>query len=87
MKAKIVSFRRSRHVTSPNQMILSIDGVSSKESAQNLVGKKVVWRSPGKEPKVIHGKISAVHGSKGCVRAIFEKGMPGQALGTSVDVE
>ena len=34
------------------------------------------------------GKISALHGKKGNVRAIFEdKGLPGQALGTKIKVE
>ena len=42
-----------------------------------MVGKEVVWKSPsGKE---IKGKVSDAHGNKGLVRAIFEKGLPGQA--------
>ena len=57
----------------------------TKEKAKALVGKEVVWKNPSGKNKIeIKGKISALHGSKGCVRVIFEKGMPGQSIGTKV---
>ncbi|MBI4140352.1 50S ribosomal protein L35ae [Candidatus Woesearchaeota archaeon] len=87
MMAVIVNFRGSRRRKSGNQMILTINDVTTKESAQKLVGKKVVWNCPGKEKKTINGKISSAHGNSGCVRVIFERGMPGQSLGTEVKVE
>ena len=49
-----------------------------------MAGKEVVWRSSaGKE---IKGKISDAHGNKGIVRAIFESGLPGQAITNDVEV-
>jgi len=36
---------------------------------------------------VIKGKISGSHGNKGLVRAIFERGLPGQALNTEIEVK
>ena len=36
--------------------------------------------------KIIKGKISGAHGGKGVVRAIFEKGLPGQAVTTEVEI-
>ena len=85
MEGVIVNFRRGRHHQTDNQMVIQVEGISDKEKAQELVGKKVVWTSPaGKE---ITGKISAVHGNSGAVRAIFEKGMPGQAIGSKVKIE
>ena len=64
-------------------MILVADGIN-KEKAAALVGKKVSWKSPaGKE---IKGEVRATHGSKGAVRALFETGMPGQAIGTKVEI-
>ena len=84
MEAAISSFRRGRHHQTDNQMVLVVDGMD-KEKAKALVGKEVVWKSPaGKE---IKGKISALHGNKGAVRAIFEIGMPGQALSTKVQIK
>jgi large subunit ribosomal protein L35Ae len=84
MEGIIVNFRTARHHQKYNQMVV-IAKDSSKEKAKSLVGKKVVWTSPaGKE---IKGKITALHGNKGAVRAIFEKGMPGQSVGSKVKIE
>jgi large subunit ribosomal protein L35Ae len=85
MKAKIANFRRGRHTQKTNQMVLYIDGVETKEAAQKLVGKTVVFKTPaGKE---IKGKVSNAHGNKGAVRVLFEKGMPGQAIGSDVEIQ
>jgi len=65
-------------------MVIIVEGVNKKEDAQKIVGKKVVYNT-GK--KNILGKISSAHGNKGAVRAIFEKGMPGQAIGKKVKIE
>ena len=85
MEAVIVNFRGGRHTQKDNQMIIEVNGVTSKEEAEKLVGKTVVFTTPsGKE---ITGKISAAHGNKGAVRAIFEKGMPGQSLAKKVVIK
>lgn len=68
-----------------NQVVVLPEGISKKDTAEKLVNKKVLWTSP--KGKVISGKISAVHGRNGAVRAIFEKGLPGQALGKDVLIE
>mgnify|MGYP001592967132 CR=1 FL=1 len=59
-------------------------GLQSREEAKKMRGKDVVWKSIG--GKVIHGKISDAHGNKGLVRAIFERGLPGQAVTTDIEV-
>ena len=87
MNGVIVSFRRGRRTQNTKQMIIQIEGVDSTEKAQKLVGKSVEWSAPGKQKKVLKGKISAPHGSKGVVRAIFETGMPGQSLGQKVEIK
>jgi large subunit ribosomal protein L35Ae len=84
MEALITSFRRGRHHTYPNQVILSVESVTSREAAEKLVGKAVTWTSPGKLKKIIKGKVSSAHGNSGALRAIFESGMPGQSLGSKV---
>jgi len=84
MEAVIANFRKSVHSQKTNHMVIYIQGVDSKEKAKSLIGKTVVWKSPaGKEMK---GKISNVHGNKGAVRAIFERGMPGQSIGSKIVV-
>ncbi|MDP1695526.1 MAG: 50S ribosomal protein L35ae, partial [archaeon] len=45
----------------------------------------VEWKSTA--GKIIKGKISDAHGTKGLVRAIFESGLPGQAITTDVEMK
>lgn len=84
---KVIQFRRSRSNYKPRHFLIEIKGVDSREKAAKFAGKDVSWKSPGKEPKVINGKIAAAHGNNGVIRAIFEKGLPGQAIGTDVEVK
>jgi len=87
MEAIITAFRGSPRVKSKNQMLIEAKGIDSKEKAEKLIGKTITWQTPGKKGKTIKGKISAVHGRNGVVRAIFETGMPGQSLGTKAKIE
>jgi len=83
MKATIIHFRGSRKHKTMNQLILSPED-SNKEKSQSLVGKEAVWTSPaGKE---IKGRVTGTHGNKGAVRALFEKGLPGQCISTKVEI-
>ena len=83
-KATVVSFRRGRHTQHTNQFLLEVDGTDSKAKASQLIGKRVVWKSPGK--KEISGKITNTHGNRGVLRARFSRGLPGTVLGKKVDI-
>lgn len=48
-----------------------------------LVGRKVIWKHG---EKTLIGKIVSLHGRNGVVRAKFRKGLPGHALGTTVEL-
>ena len=87
MKARIIQFRRGRKTYKPKHFLIEIPSCNTKEKAEKFVGKQVEWKSPGKQGKIIKGKIAKAHGNKGVVRAIFEKGLPGQAIGTEVEVK
>jgi large subunit ribosomal protein L35Ae len=84
--AKVIQFRRGRKTFKPRHFLIEIPGVDDREAASKFVGKTVEWKSPGKEPTIIVGKVSSAHGGNGVVRAIFEKGLPGQAIGTDVEI-
>ncbi len=81
--AKLLSPRRGRHTAYNYQYILDV-GAADRKAAEKYLGKAVEWKTPGKAPKSIKGKISRVHGSRGKVVAQFEKGLPGQSMGTTV---
>ncbi len=84
MDAVIENYRRGRHTEYTDQFIVGVDGCNSAEEAEKLVGKKVVWKTPsGKE---IVGKVSSTHGNGGKMRVSMEKGLPGQAIGTKLEV-
>ncbi len=84
MEGRIIQFRRGRKTIIEKHFLIEIKGISSREEAEKMTGKEVEWKSPA--GKIIIGKISAPHGNKGVVRAIFEKGLPGQAVTTKVEI-
>lgn len=84
MKGKIVNYRRGGHTEYTNQYIIEVEGVNSKEEAEKLRGKKVAWTTTS--GKRIAGSVSHAHGNKGAVLARFNQGLPGQAIGTEVEV-
>ncbi len=83
MKGIIVQFRRGRHTIHERHYLLDL-GSTNREEAKKLAGKHVRWKSPA--GAVIGGVISDAHGNKGLVRAIFERGLPGQAVTNEVEV-
>ena len=86
MEAIIVNFKRGRKTQTTNQMIITAPQMT-KEKAEKLVGKKVVYTCEGKDKKQITGEIRSTHGNSGAMRVLFEKGMPGQAIGQRVEVK
>ena len=86
MEGLIINYRRGKRTQTTNQMIVLVPGYD-KEKAITLVGKSAVFKCEGKNQKEILGKVSALHGSKGAVRIIFERGMPGQAIGGKVTLK
>ncbi len=84
MKAILLSYRRGRHTQTTNQFLLEVDGCDTKAMASGFIGKKVVWKShAGKE---IFGKITQAHGTSGVLRARFSRGLPGDAMGSKVNI-
>jgi large subunit ribosomal protein L35Ae len=79
----IVSCRRGPKTQKPKEYILRFSGIESVGGAARLIGRKVAW-PVGKHE--VRGKIVALHGKNGLVRARFRKGVPGQALGSPVEL-
>ena len=83
-KGKVVQFRRSLKHIHERHFILDV-GVKNKLEASKFIGKEVRWKSEA--GKIIAGKIAGSHGNKGLVRAIFERGLPGQSINTEIEVK
>ena len=82
---KIIQFRRGRNTIHERHFLIEITGVTTRKDAEKFKGKTVEWKSPA--GKIIKGKVSSAHGNKGVVRAIFEKGLPGQARNDEVEIK
>ncbi len=84
MKGKVLSFRRGKTKVVPRHFVLEIEGLDKKEKAKTFIGKEVFWKNT--QGTIIKGKIMSTHGNKGHVRAVFERGLPGQAINDSVEI-
>jgi len=83
IKGIIVNYRLGLKTQKPKECIIQFKHIDSASEASRLIGRKIAWKSG--EKKII-GKIVALHGKKGLVRARFRKGVPGQALGSVVEL-
>ena len=83
IKGRIINYRGGKKTQYNNQMIIEPEGVKLRDDASKLLGKKVIWKNSKTQ---MIGKITRVHGKKGCVVASFEPSLPGQAIGTEVTI-
>lgn len=84
VKGVIENYRRGRHTEYGNQFIVRVEECGDKTKAQAYVGKKVSWKTPS--GKLIDGKVASTHGNGGALRVAMEKGLPGQAVGTELEI-
>jgi large subunit ribosomal protein L35Ae len=80
---RIMNYRIGIRTQMSRECLIQFTDVVSAVQAGQLMGQKVVWK--GENKKHI-GKIVGFHGKKGTVRVKFKKGVPGQALGTTVEL-
>jgi large subunit ribosomal protein L35Ae len=80
---RIVNYRIGIRTQMSRECLIQFTDVVSAGQAGQLVGQKVVWKG---ENKKFIGKIVGFHGKNGAVRVKFKKGVPGQALGTTVEL-
>jgi large subunit ribosomal protein L35Ae len=84
MKAVVINYRGGKRTQKVNQFVLQPEKTKTKEDAAKLLGKKVEWTTSAGNKMV--GEVTRVHGNSGAVVARFEKGLPGQALGTEIQI-
>ena len=80
---RIMNYRIGIRTQYSRECLIHFNGVDSVAKAGRLLGQKVVWKGAN---KMLVGKIIGFHGKKGVVRARFKKGVPGQAIGTAVEL-
>jgi len=78
----IVNYRIGPKTQRSKECLIQFAEVKSASEAARLIGRKVAW-PVGK--RTVRGKIVALHGKNGLVRARFRRGLPGQ-IGTRVEI-
>jgi len=82
LRGTVVNFRTGPKTQRPKECIVQFSTIKSADEAAELIGRKLAW-PVGK--RTVRGKIVALHGKNGLVRARFRKGLPGQ-IGTHVEI-
>lgn len=80
---RIVNYRIGIRTQASKECLIEFADARNVAEGKNIIGRKVLWRS-GKS--ALGGRIVGFHGKKNVVRAKFKKGLPGQALGTTVEL-
>jgi len=83
VKAKIYSIRRGSIGYSRDAIVI-VPGVETDIDAAKFLGAKVVWKS--RSGVEIVGNVLKVWGKHGQLLVRFRRGLPGQALGDTVDL-
>lgn len=65
------------------ECLIQFENTDSVALAGQLIGRKVIWKKGNSRHA---GRVVGLHGKKGMVRVRFTRGVPGQALGTTVEL-
>jgi ribosomal protein L35AE/L33A len=80
---RIINYRIGIRAQAPKECLIEFENVNSASLAGKLIGQKVTWKN---EKNKHTGKIVGAHGRNGVVRVRFMRAVPGQAIGTVVDL-
>ena len=76
----IESYRRGKNAKKCDSVIVSF----KEKNTTNVVGKKAIWTSPA--GRRTEGKVTKQIGNKGNVIVKFKFALPGQAIGTQIEI-
>ena len=80
---RIINYRTGPKSQTSRECLIEFETVDTASLAGKLVGQKVTWTSGNKK---FVGRIMGAHGRNGMVRVKFPHGVPGQAIGTRVEL-
>merc|ERR1712194_85396 len=92
VKARFLSYRRSRDVLHPKQHLVKLENVNDRKSLRTYHGKRVayVYKAHTEVNKtryrVSWGKIARAHGDNGLALVKFKKNLPPRAIGDALRV-
>lgn len=80
---RIINYRIGLKAQAPRECLIEFETIDSASLAGKLVGQKVIWK---KGSNRFVGKVMGAHGRNGTVRVKFAHGVPGQAIGATVEL-
>lgn len=84
VNGRITNYRTGPKAQMTSECLIQFEQFNSVSLASKLIGQKVLWKQGKSE---LPGKIVGLHGKKGMLRVRFANGVPGQAIGTLVELE
>jgi large subunit ribosomal protein L35Ae len=78
-----MNYRIGIRTQKPTECLIQFTGVTSRSESGQLVGRNVVLT---RAKMRYAGKIVGSHGNNGVVLVRFKKGVPGQAIGSTVEL-
>ena len=81
---RITNYRTGPKSQTSRECLIEFETVNSEALACKLIGQKVAWKNGTSK---IFGKVRGAHGKNGMVRVRFSRGVPGQAIGTRVELK
>jgi len=83
LKGTIVNYHIGIRTQASREVLIDFGQMCPSQEIGKLIGRKLIWKIG---ENTIIGKAISFHGKKGVIIARFRRGLPGQALGTTVDV-
>ena len=80
---RITNYRIGPSSQASKTCLIEFEGFDSAGSAGKLMGQKVKWRN---QTTSLLGRVTGLHGRNGIVKVTFRHGVPGQAIGTVVEI-
>lgn len=80
---RITNYRTGIRAQTSKECLIEFQDVTSASLAGKLVGQKVTWKNG---TTMLIGKVVGPHGRNGMVKVKFPHGVPGQAIGSIVEL-
>jgi large subunit ribosomal protein L35Ae len=82
-QGRITNYRIGPKAQETRECLIQFETIDSAGLAGKIIGQTVTWENGNKK---ITGKVRGAHGKNGMVRVRFTRGVPGQALGSVVEL-
>jgi large subunit ribosomal protein L35Ae len=80
---RITNYRTGPKAQYSQECLIEFENVTSVALASKIIGQKVTWTNGSAK---LVGKVRGPHGKNGMVRVRFVRGVPGQAIGSIVEL-